>query len=107
MAQPTEKHDDLFRKYFCLNNIAYKGHTLTILYDAEGNQYGRGKGLRVFVEDRKVAGLKKLAHLECEIDLDSLGGYQLTTGIAKGRLILKLQKFSHNLKIGFIFSGRL
>ena len=35
--------------WFCLDGIAYKGNTLTILYDANGTKYNKGAGLSVFV----------------------------------------------------------
>jgi hypothetical protein len=36
--------------YFCLENLMYKGHSLTIVYDKSGKRYNRGKGLRIFVD---------------------------------------------------------
>ena len=36
--------------YFCLDNVPYHGHTLTIVYDRDGNRYHAGKGLRVYVD---------------------------------------------------------
>jgi hypothetical protein len=36
--------------YFCIDNVLYKGHKLTVLYDKSGKKYKRGKGLRVFVD---------------------------------------------------------
>jgi len=41
--------------WFCLDNIAYHGRTLTILWDKTGEKYGRGKGLRVFADGREIA----------------------------------------------------
>ncbi|MDR1583916.1 MAG: hypothetical protein LBS55_11795 [Prevotellaceae bacterium] len=35
--------------YFCLENVVYKSHKLTILYDKSGKKYKRGKGLMIFV----------------------------------------------------------
>ncbi|MDN3548681.1 MGH1-like glycoside hydrolase domain-containing protein [Mucilaginibacter aquaedulcis] len=35
--------------WFCLDNIAYHGKTLTIMYDKFGSRYGKGKGLMCFV----------------------------------------------------------
>jgi hypothetical protein len=35
--------------YLCLEDVMYKGHKLTILYDKSGKKYKRGKGLQVFV----------------------------------------------------------
>jgi hypothetical protein len=36
--------------YFCLDNVLYHGHTLTILWDRDGSRYHVGKGLRVYVD---------------------------------------------------------
>ena len=36
--------------YFCLDNVLYHGHTLTILWDQDGSRYHVGKGLRVYVD---------------------------------------------------------
>ena len=41
--------------YFCLDNIPYHGHTLTIVWDRDGSRYHVGRGLRVFV-DGKLKG---------------------------------------------------
>ena len=36
--------------YFCLDNVLYHGHVLTILWDRDGSRYHQGRGLRVFVD---------------------------------------------------------
>ena len=36
--------------YFCLDNVAYHGRTLTIVWDADGSRYHLGRGLRVYVD---------------------------------------------------------
>ena len=41
--------------YFCLDQIRYHGHWLTVLYDRTGKRYGKGKGLRVFSDGKAVA----------------------------------------------------
>jgi len=46
--------------YFCLDNVHYHGRILTILYDKTGNRYGKGKGLRVFVDGKEIAASEKL-----------------------------------------------
>jgi len=33
--------------YFCLENISYKGHKITIIYDKTGQRFNLGKGLKV------------------------------------------------------------
>ena len=46
--------------YFCLDQIRYHGHWLTILYDKTGQRYGKGKGLRVFADGKEIATSEKL-----------------------------------------------
>lgn len=43
-------------KYFCLQNVLYHGHDITILYDEDGKKYHQGKGLSVYVDNRRVVG---------------------------------------------------
>jgi hypothetical protein len=50
--------------WFCLDNVLYHGHTLTILWDKTGEKYGRGKGLRVLADGREVAGAESLRRVE-------------------------------------------
>lgn len=49
--------------YFCLDNVHYHGHILTILYDKTGNRYGKGKGLRLLADGKEIAASEKLEHL--------------------------------------------
>jgi hypothetical protein len=49
--------------FFCLDNIAYHGRTLTICWDRTGQRYGKGKGLHVFANGNEIAASKKLARV--------------------------------------------
>lgn len=49
--------------YFCLDQIRYHGHWLTILYDKSGERYGKGKGLHVFSDGKEVAASDKLTRV--------------------------------------------
>jgi hypothetical protein len=40
-------------RYFCLDDILYHGHRVTVVYDKDGNKYKLGKGLSVFVDGKK------------------------------------------------------
>ena len=40
--------------WFCLDNVSYHGHTLTILWDRTGQRYGQGKGLRVMADGKVI-----------------------------------------------------
>lgn len=41
--------------WFCLDNILYKGHLITILWDRDGKKYKEGKGLRIFSNGKLLA----------------------------------------------------
>jgi len=41
--------------WFCLDQVPYHGHSLTVLWDADGSHYGRGSGLTLLV-DGSIAG---------------------------------------------------
>jgi len=41
--------------WFCLDRVGYHGHAITIAWDATGEKYGRGKGLRVLADGREIA----------------------------------------------------
>ncbi len=49
--------------FFCLENVAYHGHAVTILWDASGRRYGKGSGLTVFVDGQKRARRPQLGRL--------------------------------------------
>ena len=37
-------------RYFDLQNVAYHGHDVSVIYDSDGSRYGIGRGLFVFVD---------------------------------------------------------
>ncbi|KAL6887087.1 carbohydrate-binding module family 13 protein [Trichoderma evansii] len=41
--------------YFALENVAYHGHNVTVVWDSSGQRYNQGSGLRIFV-DGALAG---------------------------------------------------
>jgi hypothetical protein len=46
--------------YFCLDKVPYHGRMLTILYDEDGAHYQKGKGFRVYVDDREIFHSEKI-----------------------------------------------
>jgi hypothetical protein len=40
-------------KYFCLQDVSYHGHRVSVVYDTDGERYHLGKGLTVFVDGEK------------------------------------------------------
>jgi len=53
--------------WFCLDNVLYHGRILTILWDRDGHKYGKGKGLRIFVDGKECAHSDKLASIKYEL----------------------------------------
>ena len=49
--------------WFCLDNVAYHGHRLTVLWDKDGSHYRHDRGLQVFGDGKKVAQSGKLKDL--------------------------------------------
>jgi hypothetical protein len=49
--------------WFCLDNVRYRGHDVTILWDRDGTRYGRGVGLQLFVDGERVARSDQLERL--------------------------------------------
>ena len=41
--------------WFCLDNVLYHGKILTIIWDKTGEKFGRGKGLTVLADGKKIA----------------------------------------------------
>ncbi len=50
--------------YFALDDVPYRGHLLSILWDKTGERYGRGTGLRLLVDGKLVASSPQLGRLE-------------------------------------------
>jgi hypothetical protein len=50
-------------RYFALERLAYHGHLVSVIYDADGTRYGIGRGLSVFVDGKLAAGAKPLGPL--------------------------------------------
>lgn len=42
-------------RYFCLEDLIYHGHSLTVLYDLDGSHYHHGRGLTLFLNGRRIA----------------------------------------------------
>ena len=49
--------------YFCLDNVGYRGHTLTIIWDKTGQRYHVGKGLIILVDGKQTARRDDLGRL--------------------------------------------
>ncbi len=54
-------------RWFCLDNVRYHGRDITILWDHDGTRFGRGTGLRVWVDGVEVAHAETLQTLEVKL----------------------------------------
>ncbi|MCR4853926.1 MAG: six-hairpin glycosidase, partial [Prevotella sp.] len=52
--------------YFCLDGVNYRGHSLTIVWDRDGQRYHQGSGLSIFIDGRLAANRKDLGMLRAE-----------------------------------------
>lgn len=53
--------------HFCLDGVPYHGRSITILYDRTGERYGRGRGLQVLADGRRVAGSPSLQRVTARL----------------------------------------
>ena len=51
--------------WFCLDNVLYHGHNLSIVWDEDGSRYHIGKGLSIFVDGNKVGHADTLSKVIC------------------------------------------
>ena len=54
--------------YFALEDIDYHGHNISIVWDRDGTQYNKGKGLMLFVDGQKVASAEEIKRLKVPIE---------------------------------------
>lgn len=52
--------------WFCLDNVLYHGHNISIVWDKDGSRYHAGKGLRVYVNGKLVGQSDRLQRLICK-----------------------------------------
>ncbi len=49
--------------WFCLDNLPYRGRTLTIVWDRTGRKFNRGRGLSVFADGMRFANAPRLGRV--------------------------------------------
>lgn len=52
--------------WFCLDNVPYHGHNVTIIWDKDGSRYHKGKGLSVMVDGKVVGNASELGRIICK-----------------------------------------
>lgn len=65
VVNPLLEEGDL--KYFMLENVSYRGHDITVIYDADGSHYNVGKGLLVYVDGKLSASSDKITSLNVKL----------------------------------------
>lgn len=55
-------------EYFCLDNVRYRDHLLTIIWDSTGKRYDKGKGLTVLAAGKKIAHSDTLGRVTAIIE---------------------------------------
>jgi hypothetical protein len=53
--------------YFCLDDVAYRGHKVTIAWDKSGQRYKLGKGLHLIVDGKELASLNVLGKITANL----------------------------------------
>lgn len=93
--------------WFCLDDIPYHGHSVTVVWDRDGQHYGRGAGLAIFVDGEEVARSSDLTKLTARLPSSEI--HQLSIKVHKSsRLELwydePAEKWTDALPIG---NGRM
>ena len=53
--------------YFALDDVPYRGHRISILWDKDGSRYGKGAGLRVLANGKEIAALNTLGKITAKL----------------------------------------
>ncbi|KAK2689287.1 hypothetical protein QWA68_011368, partial [Fusarium oxysporum] len=53
--------------YFAVENVAYHGHSITVLWDRAGLVYDRGEGLRVYLDGQLVGSRRTIGLIKVEV----------------------------------------
>jgi len=49
--------------WFCLYKVLYHGKSLTILWDKNGNKFGKGKGFYIYADGKEIYHGKELKNV--------------------------------------------
>ncbi|MGC1304460.1 MAG: amylo-alpha-1,6-glucosidase, partial [Caulobacteraceae bacterium] len=64
---PANPRDPQFLPYFALQDAPYHGHLVSVVFDVDGQRYGRGAGLSVYVDGQRVAVSPHLGKLTARV----------------------------------------
>lgn len=60
-------------QHFALDHVRYRGHYISIVWDADGKKYRRGRGLHVLVDGQVAAFSPTIAKLVVPVHVDDTG----------------------------------
>lgn len=65
---PSDPAEPGFQRYFALEDVAYHGHLVSVIFDADGSRYPLGPGLHVLVDGIPVASSPTITRLTVPLD---------------------------------------
>lgn len=76
-------------EYFCIENVPYHGHFITVLYDKDGSHYGQGAGYKIYVDgqcykDKTSVGEATVALFDSPDKLNFAYALSLIKDVSKG-----------------------
>ncbi len=104
---PADPEDPNYLRYFVLEHVPCRGHLLTVVWDADGHQYGHGAGLAVYVDGRKMAGAAQLQRLRLRVRQASLApvSRRLNRAVNMARVGYPKPSASRNAKPESVFGA--
>lgn len=58
--------------YFCLDNVSYHGHNLSVIWDRDGDKYKKGKGLLIYADGKVIASSPIVKRLVAPVNIKPL-----------------------------------
>lgn len=68
--------------HFALENVAYHGHNVTVLYDRDGKHYGQGSGFKVFVDGTSKLSQANVGKVKVDVGATVVSPKEATVNIA-------------------------
>ncbi len=56
--------------WFCLDNVLYHNHIITILWDRTGAKFGKGKGFYVFADGKEIVSSSSLSKISSKLNAE-------------------------------------
>jgi len=81
--------------YFALDDVSYRGHRLSIIWDKDGSRYGKGAGLRVLTDGLELAMTNRLGRMLAKLPPARSADLQIRT-TSKGNSVPRRPNFAVN-----------